>query len=350
MPIDINKVKQKLSQLQAKGKKNADGSFEKIDFKKVYWKPKLGEQIVRFIPFKNNPSMPFIEVEYHNFIPKKKILALTNFGEKDPVVEFSNQLKSSSDKEEKDYGYKMAPRKKYVAQLVPRGEEANGARLFEMNKTASQELLAIIANDDYGDILDVNDGFDVTITGVEDSFNGTTFIQPKLMPKRKPTPLADTEDAIKGFLNNQYDPLTLNKKYTYQELKDILAKWLNPEETEQESENEEVVENTDEASKDDIDELPFVEEVDQESEDEEPPFDPDPLPEPEVTPAKNAIAAASKKVIAKNNAEIKAAAEKVVKSKKETKVKAEVKKESEVVKGGDTQSKKDKFAALFGKK
>jgi len=347
MGLDINKVKSRLAQMQSKGKKNADGSFEKIDFKKVYWKPKLGKQVIRLVPSKTNPAEPCLEVAFHNNIVKKKMLALSNWGEKDPIIAFSDVLKKSDDKGERDMGYKLSPKKKYIFQVVVRGEEHLGTRLWEASKTVAEAIYGIIADDDYGDVLDVNDGRDLTIEGIEDSFNNIKYIKVSILPKPKATPLAKTEDEINGFLSNQYDPLSLTKKYSYQELKDFLEQALNPDGAES---GETDVEETEEKSEEiPSDELPFVESSteeesgeEEETETEEPPF------EVEITPSKSAIAQASKRIIAKNNAEIK---EKVVVKTTETKVKkAATKTAAPAVTGGTPVSNKDKFAALFPKK
>jgi hypothetical protein len=359
MGLDLNKVKSRLAQMQTKAKKNADGSFEKIDFKAIYWKPKIGKQVIRLVPFKTNPSEPCLEVTYHNNIVKKKMLALTNWGDKDPIVAFSNELKKSEDKEERDMGYKLAPKKKYLFQIVERGQEHLGTRLWEASKTTAEAIYGIIADSDYGDILDVNDGRDLTVEGVEDTFNNIKFIKPNILPKPKVSPLGKTEDEINGFLNNQYDPLSLTKRYSYEELKGFLEQALTPEGETNDSndtqdtpvaETEEVVDDT----------LPFVEDTNENTDvaedDTEDTVDSEEVPfEVQVpTVAQSAITKASKRIIAKNNEEIKAAATTV----KKPEVKVE-KPKSKVTKTTVTTapvasttgvSNKDRFSALFPKK
>jgi len=349
MPLDRNAVKAKLTQLQSKGKKNADGTFEKKDFSKIYWKPKVGKQVVRLVPIKSNPSLPFQEVYYHNNIGgKKRLLSLKNWGEKDPIVSFSDELRKSSDKTERDTGWQMAPKAKYVAQLVVRGEEHNGTRLWEANATNYKDVMAIIADDDYGDILDVNEGFDLTIEGVEDSFNGNKYVKCTILAKRKPSPLAETEAEIKKLMNEQYDPLTLMKKSSYEELLALLEKHMSPEDEEEtqvatvevEEQVKDALDEALEGEAEDIEELPFVE---TEEDEDTPPFTPDPVIE---TSAKSALAQASKRVIAKNNEEIKAAAKEAAKTKASPKVKT---KETEA-KATTPGSNKAKFDELFKKK
>ena len=112
--MDISKIKAKLSQLQSKGSKS---SYEKIDYSKIFWKPKEGKQVIRIVPSKINKDFPFREVFFHYDIVKRSMLALTNWGEKDPIVEFSKQLYKSEDKDDQSLARKLSPRVRVFAIL-----------------------------------------------------------------------------------------------------------------------------------------------------------------------------------------------------------------------------------------
>ena len=47
--------------------------------------------------------------------------------------------------------------------------------------------------------------------------------------KPKTTPISEDAALVEKLLNEQPDILGINRKYTYDALKDILSKWLNPE-------------------------------------------------------------------------------------------------------------------------
>lgn len=367
MALDLNKIKSRLTQLQSKGKKNADGSFEKTDYTKYYFKPIIGEQTIRIVPFKTSPNYPFVTVAYHNDIIKKKYLALSNWGEKDPIVSFSEDLRSSDDKGERDMGYKLKPKERIFAQVLVRGQEHLGVRLWEFGREIEKELLKLFNNKNYGDISDINEGTDLTIEGVEDTFTipgkkPQKYIKPSITPERNITPLADTQEEIDKYLNEQHDPLELpfQKRYTYDEIYGFLDKFLNPEGASEQTavvaetpapigdEEGDSLDVSAEAS-DDLDQV-FVEEEG----DSEPPF----VADPPKTP-KNAISAASKRIVAKDKEEIKAKAvvvEKpvvkkttVVAKKEEPKVATKV--VAPATKAATTgTSNKDRFNALFPKK
>ena len=48
--------------------------------------------------------------------------------------------------------------------------------------------------------------------------------------RTKSTPLSEDADKVKQWLENQPDPLTQFKRYSYDEMKEALLKHLNPEE------------------------------------------------------------------------------------------------------------------------
>jgi hypothetical protein len=93
--MDLKSIKNKLGALQSQGK-----SKEKIDYTKSLWKPKQeGKFQIRIVPSKLDKTNPFKEVFIHYGMSKFPMYALTNWGEKDPIVEFAKQLQKTNDKE-----------------------------------------------------------------------------------------------------------------------------------------------------------------------------------------------------------------------------------------------------------
>jgi hypothetical protein len=222
--MDLNLVKQKLAAAQNKGQQR-----EKIDYTKIFWKPKPGKYQVRILPSKFDKAWPIREVQFHYGFAKGPILSLTNWEEADPIVDFAKQLRKSSDKEDWQLANKISPKSRFFAAVVVRGEEHLGARLWEFGKLTHDQLLGIAADDDYGDFTDITDGRDFTIEAVEDTVAGRKGIKCTLRPKVKSTPISEDAALVEKALEEQPDILAINRKYTYDALKDILTKWLNPE-------------------------------------------------------------------------------------------------------------------------
>lgn len=224
--MDLNIAKQKLAASQNKGGQQR----ERIDYTKIFFKPKAGKYQVRILPSKFDKSWPIREVQFHYGFAKGPILSLTNWSEADPIADFAKQLRKSGDKEDWQLANKISPKSRFFAAVIVRGEEHLGARLWEFGKLTHDQLLGIAADDDYGDFTDITDGRDFTIEATEDMIAGRKGIKCNLRIKPKTTPISEDGALVTKFLEEQPDILGINRKYSYDQLKEVLAKWLNPEE------------------------------------------------------------------------------------------------------------------------
>ena len=222
--MDLSLIKQKLSASQTKGQKR-----EKVDYSKIFWKPKPGKYQIRIRPSKFDKSNPFREVYFHYGFSKGPILALTNWNEKDPIAEFAKNLRKSSDKEDWQLAKKIEPKLRYFVPVLVRGEEDKGARLWEFGKLIYEQLLGIAADEDYGDFTDITDGRDFTIDAVEDVVAGRKGIKCNIRVKPKTSPISEDAAVVEKAISEQPDILGINKHYSFDELKDLLDKWLNPD-------------------------------------------------------------------------------------------------------------------------
>ena len=229
--MNINAIKQRLNALQST---NNTGKREKIDYTKVYWKPKQeGKYQIRIVPSKLDPQNPFKEVFVHYGISKFPVYALTNWGEKDPIVEFTSQLRKTNDKENWSLAKKLDPKMRVFAPVIVRGEEEKGVRLWEFGKEIYLQLLGIAEDEDYGDYTDVNEGRDFTVEAVRGEIAGRQGLKTSIRVKPKTTPLSDNAALVEQFLTEQPSILEIQRKRTYDELKEILQTWLSPEEPEE---------------------------------------------------------------------------------------------------------------------
>jgi len=224
--MDLNLAKQKLAAAQNKGSQQR----ERIDYTKIFFKPKAGKYQVRILPSTYDKAWPIREVQFHYGFSKGPILALSNWGEADPIADFAKNLRKSSDREDWQLAKKIEPKSRYFAAVIVRGEEHLGARLWEFGKLTNDQLLGIAADEDYGDYTDITDGRDFTIDAVEDVIAGRKGIKCNLRIKPKTTSISEDAALVEKVLNEQPDILAINRRYTYEALKEILTKWLNPEE------------------------------------------------------------------------------------------------------------------------
>ena len=245
--MDIKAIKQKLNALQSTGQKK-----EKVDYSKYLWKPKSeGKYQIRIVPSILNKSNPFQEVFVHYGFSKFPIYALTNWGEKDPIVEFAKSLRNTQEKENWQLAKKLDPKMRVFAPIVVRGEEEKGVRLWEFGKEIYMQLLGIAEDEDYGDFTDISEGRDFTVDVVTGDIGGRQGLKSSIRVKPKTTPLNTDTETIKTWLEEQPNILEIQRKMEFDALKEILQNWLNPEDeeidtVEDEEETTDTVEDKDE--------------------------------------------------------------------------------------------------------
>jgi hypothetical protein len=221
--MDLNKIKSRLDNLNQASKPK---QTEKKDYTLVYWKPKAeGKYQIRFVPSKINKDNPFQEIFMHYGVGKYPIVALTNWGENDPIVEFSKKLRKSSESENWRLAKQLDPKMRVFAPVVVRGEEDKGVRLFEFSKTIYMELLSIADDEDYGDFTDVAEGFDFVVNASK--VQDRPGFALSLRPKPKQTPLSSDASQITTWLENQPILLEERYKYTYDKLKEELQNFIS---------------------------------------------------------------------------------------------------------------------------
>jgi hypothetical protein len=107
----------------------------------------------------------------------------------------------------------MEPKLRTFVPVIVRGEEGEGVRFWGFGKTVYQEILGYIADPDYGDISDAETGRDIVVEVVSAEDSGTSYPVTTIRVKPKETPLAESDEKIAKFLNEQKDITEL-----YQEL------------------------------------------------------------------------------------------------------------------------------------
>lgn len=224
MALDLSQVKNKLASMAPKPK------FEKIDYSKIYWKPKVGKQVIRIVPSSfNENKWPFKEIFLHYNIGKGPIMALTNWNEIDPIVEFASKLRKSSDKDDWALANKLSPKLRIVIPVIVRGEENLGVRLWEVGNTIYKQLLSIADDEDYGDYTDLTSGRDFTVEGTKDLMQGREYVKVALLIKPKVSELSKDAAEVEKWLNEQPDIMGVYRKYDFETLKGMLQKYLEPE-------------------------------------------------------------------------------------------------------------------------
>lgn len=222
---DIKSLKQRLQAMQTK-----PSSGGGVDYKKIYWKAPAGKSVVRILPNKYDKENPFTEAQIHYKIGEKsKMLALTTLGENDPIVDFAKAIK----KEDWELAKKISPKLRIFAQVVVRGEEDMGPRIWEFGKEIYQELLGIMTDEDYGDITDITKGRDITVETISPEDSGKQYNTYTIRVKPKETKISEDSALVKSLLSEQKNIIDLIPKFSYDEMKQVLKRYLEKGETEE---------------------------------------------------------------------------------------------------------------------
>jgi len=219
MALDISRLKSRLNSLSNQGSKT-----------NLIWKPKPGKQVVRIVPYKYTPDNPFIELKFHYNLNGKTYMSPDSFGRPDPIVEFSNRLKKTGDKEDWKNGRKLEPKMRTFAPIFVRGEEHEGVKFWGFGKQVYQEILSIISDPDYGDITDLTNGRDIVVEFRTAEESGKSFPETTIRVKPNATTAVDPKNtSLVDSIKNQINILDLFPELNYEELKDVMDKWLNPD-------------------------------------------------------------------------------------------------------------------------
>jgi hypothetical protein len=220
MAIDLEAIKAKLNKLQTTTTRQNN-----------LWKPEPGKQTVRIVPYQHDRANPFQELYFHYDLGKKNYLSPVTYGNADPVVEFADKLKSSGNSDEWKLGKKLEPKMRTYVPVIVRGQESEGVKFWGFGKTVYTELLGFIADPDYGDITDPMGGRDIVVEFTPSEAKGS---YPKTSIRVKPntSPITEDKNVAERIANQQPDLKVIFKEPSYDDLKQALENWLNPEEGE----------------------------------------------------------------------------------------------------------------------
>ena len=217
--MDINAIKSRLTQLQ-----------KSTSTKENFWKPQPGKTQIRMVPYKFNKDNPFIELYFHYQMGQNKTyISPVSFGRPDPINEFADKLKSTGNREEWIQGKKLEPKMRTFVPVVVRGQEKDGVKFWGFGKTVYQELLGFIADPDYGDLTDPVSGRDIVVEKLTPAEAGNQFGKTTIRVKPNQTPITENKEVLESLFESQVELPELYDEPTYDELKDALQHYLNPE-------------------------------------------------------------------------------------------------------------------------
>ena len=230
--MNLDAIKKKLESMQ----KTSNGGSNSSSSNVKRFKPTIGKQTIRVVPFKYNKEFPFTEMKFYYGIGSRKVIASPlNWGEKDPIAEFAKQLRGTNDKENWRLAKKLDPKTRIYAPVIVRGEEAEGVQLWEFGKEIYEAFLQMAADEEVGDFTDIMSGRDIKLVTVGPESTGTAYNKTTIAPSMKTSSLSEDSKLIEKWLEEQENPKDMYKPLPFDTIKQALQEWLDPEEDEDET-------------------------------------------------------------------------------------------------------------------
>ena len=223
--MDLNAIKNRLETMNKQTSSNNGGG------KSLFWKPSVGKEVVRVVPNKYNKQFPFTEMLFYYGIGQRVMASPQNWQEKDPIQEFTKQLRNSGDKENWRLAKKLDAKTRIFAPIVVRGQEDEGVKLWQFGKEVYQDFLNMAADEEIGDYTDIVGGRDIKLTTVGPEVTGTPYNKTSVGPSLKTSSLTGDDVTAKNILENQPNPLEVFKRFSFDEVKAALQEYLSDGET-----------------------------------------------------------------------------------------------------------------------
>jgi len=221
MGIDMELMRRKLATLRGENKGNGNS---------VFFRPDDGDTDIRIVPAPDGD--PLREMFFHYNVGNHQggiMCPKRNFGERCPICDFASSLwreaADNNDEESKKLAKSLFVRTRYFSPVVVRGREDEGIKVYGYGKTAYELLLGYILDPEYGDVTDINEGTDITLTYTKPTKPGA-FPQTNLKMRRNTSPLIEDVDAISPLLDRMPDFDSLFERQTPEAIDAILDEQL----------------------------------------------------------------------------------------------------------------------------
>ncbi len=220
MGIDMELMRRKLATLRGE---NTNGNS-------VWFKPDEGDTDIRIVP--TNDGDPLKEMFFHYNVGDHRggiLCPKRNFGEDCPICEFASSLwregSDKNDEESKKLAKSLFVRTRYFSPVVVRGREEEGIKVYGYGKQAYELLLGYILDPEYGDVTDITEGTDITLTYTKPTKPGA-YPQTNLKMRRNTSALLEDKDAIPALLDGMPDFDSLFERQTPAQVDAILDEQL----------------------------------------------------------------------------------------------------------------------------
>jgi hypothetical protein len=220
----IDEIRAKMAQLQ--GQQDAS--------KVTLWKANPGNYVIRCLPVpkdKQGEGTPFIERWFYYINGMPSLMQPRQFDLPDPIYELQQKM-WEGDADDRVLAKKLfAKPRTFVPMFVKEGAGADTEKvmLWSFGKQIHQRLLGFFIDAEIGDILDLENGYDIKVTiskQEKKQVDGRQFNDITLDVARRPSPVLPDPDKVQALLELIPDIDDVYPLKGYDEIDAMLNKWL----------------------------------------------------------------------------------------------------------------------------
>lgn len=196
-----------------------------------FWKPqKFGRYTIRFLPPKDPDGLFFKETAQYK-LGDNYFFAPYIEGEPDPIYEYYKALYKKGTDDAIALAKEIKPRKQYLYNIVVKeelgeaSENPTEVQVYMSGKNLFETVMDYFMDDDYGDLTDVENGYDFQLIKEQGDLGFPNYKKSK--PRKNPTPLFEDEDQVEEVLKNLKNLDEEVEYKSYDELKEALDRFLN---------------------------------------------------------------------------------------------------------------------------
>lgn len=223
MAVNLDAIRKRIQELN--GERNANNSSIQL------WKPGVGEYKVRGIPWKNaEDGVPLISRYFYYLGNEKRFLAPYQFGKPDPINDLRMKLFKTKSPDDKELAKKLFPKPQTYMAIIVRGQEEQGPIVWALGKQLTDKMLSYWLDEEVGDILDPESGFDIKVHVVKDPRPDVKWCNvdvAKTGAMRNSSKLHADPEQVKKWLDAVPNLDEMYQQKSNQEVETILARWLN---------------------------------------------------------------------------------------------------------------------------
>ncbi len=218
--IDLEAIKRKLASMQG------SNSNSRVQL----WKPGIGEHKVRGLPWpdeKLDDGTPFVERGFYYLGNNAGIMAPAQFGKPDPIDALRQKLFKTGNPSDRELAKKLFARTRFYMPVIDRADKSSGVMVWAFGKLVYQRLLGFFLNDEIGDYLDIEDGFDLKVSISKQP--GKRFNDTNVDVARSSSPAAVSPEEMKALLDAVPNIDDMYRIKGEDEIQTTLNSWLSGE-------------------------------------------------------------------------------------------------------------------------